>query len=650
MSRRKLVPAYLLLSLICAAGYFTLGELGATLCYITMSAAVLVSVAIGVAKHRPKVVRPWLVLGAGQAAFLIADVLWYSLALNDPQAIDGGYSVADVFYLAGYPLLALGLVMLIGARQPRYRLTAAIDAILVGIGAMLVLWVVAIDAVVHDETIPLLQRLITSAYPIGDVIVLAAAAYLLLTGPHGRRSLYLLVASLVALLGGDVVEMTVASGATIPSPADAFWLVSYALFGLAALEPSMREISEPSDAPFAPEGTGRLLLIGGAISILPLFAVYEKLFTDHVDFGLIGVVGLVVIVAVLVRMHELGAVLGRQQRRHASLLANASDAFAIVDYDGQFKYVSAASERVLGYSPDATVGRSVLDLVEPGRRTRSVAMLRHIAATPGSKQELEVHVRRADGEWRWLSVTATNRKDDPLIDGVVLNYRDITERRELEQRLERQAFTDALTGLANRALFVDRLGHVLGRRRREGEAAPVSVLFLDVDDFKTVNDSLGHAAGDQLLTALAKRLTGALRPGDTAARLGGDEFAILLENTAERDARTVATRVLGAIARPIEIAGVEVRVSVSIGVAVDAPDATTTADELLRDADLAMYTAKGDAPGTYAVYEPSMHAAVLRRLEQKADVASPPVGRRGRTRLRHGQSREKREEPIRAAT
>ena len=181
----------------------------------------------------------------------------------------------------------------------------------------------------------------------------------------------------------------------------------------------------------------------------------------------------------------------------------------------------------------------------------------------------------------------------------------MTEHKELEDRLHRQAFTDALTGLANRPLFIDRLDHVLSRRRREGESA-FAVLFLDVDDFKTVNDSLGHSAGDQLLVTLAQRLETALRPDDTAARLGGDEFAVLLERTAENDARQVANRLLASIAEPVVIGEHAVHVTVSLGIAVDVGEAHVNADDVLRDADLAMYSAKSTAPGTYAVYEPHM--------------------------------------------
>jgi len=626
MQRPRATAVYLGVSLASVVGYFVLGETLAAFCYLTMSTLALVAVLVGVRKFHPRDPKPWLVLAAAQAAFLIADAVWYMYDWFDPNGAPYP-SGADGFYLLGYPLLALGLLMFIRARQPRYRLTAAIDAILIGLAAVLVLWLVVIDGVIHDDTIPALERFVTIAYPIGDAMVLAAAVYLVLTGRAGRRSLYLLVASLGALLVGDVIDTALGVTSTYPAPSDVFWLISYVLFGFAALDPTMAEIGEPSERPVIAESSGRLVLIGGAIAMLPVFALYQKFFMDHIDLPLIGITGVVVIAAILLRMHELGAVLGRSERRYASLLANASDAFAVVSVDGKFRYVSPASERVLGYAIGDTMSRSALDLIHPRARSRALAVLRRVASTRGAKEELEVPVRNSSGEWRWLSVTATNRTDDPIVDGIVLNYRDVTEHKELEERLHRQAFTDALTGLANRPLFIDRLDHVLARRMRDPRST-VSVLFMDVDDFKTVNDSLGHSAGDQLLVALAERLRGALRPADTAARLGGDEFAVLLENAGESEARRVADRLLASLAEPVPISDHLVRISVSIGVAVDVGGHEVKADEVLRDADLAMYSAKSSHPGTFAVYEPSMHEDAMRRLVESAQP--PEQGHRSR--------------------
>jgi diguanylate cyclase (GGDEF)-like protein len=195
---------------------------------------------------------------------------------------------------------------------------------------------------------------------------------------------------------------------------------------------------------------------------------------------------------------------------------------------------------------------------------------------------------------------------------------DITVRRELEERLARQAFHDDLTGLANRALFKDRVEHALTRQLRSPRL--VALLFLDLDRFKTVNDSLGHLVGDGLLVAIGKRLHGALREEDTIARLGGDEFAILIDEVkAPHEVLALAERISASFASPFKLGEREITIRCSIGVVVSS-DSQRTADELLRDADVAMYRAKAHDRGSYALFEPSMQAEVAARLELESDL------------------------------
>jgi len=196
---------------------------------------------------------------------------------------------------------------------------------------------------------------------------------------------------------------------------------------------------------------------------------------------------------------------------------------------------------------------------------------------------------------------------------------DITARKELEGQLRHQALHDSLTGLANRALFADRTQHALDRADRELDTPP-AVLFLDLDDFKTINDSLGHSAGDALLVAVGRRLERILRPADTAARLGGDEFAILLEDVGDETPQAVAARLLQAFEQPFSIMRKQVQVHVSIGIAQD-PTGSVGPEELLRNADLAMYVAKQRGKGRYELYEDRMHEQALRRLDLKANLA-----------------------------
>ena len=197
-------------------------------------------------------------------------------------------------------------------------------------------------------------------------------------------------------------------------------------------------------------------------------------------------------------------------------------------------------------------------------------------------------VRHRDGTWLHSETVAANLLEDPNVRGLVLNTRDVSDRKELEAQLVHQAFHDGLTGLANRTLFTERVELALARSA-QGELA---VLFIDLDDFKLVNDSLGHAAGDQLLVAAARRLQGCLRPTDVAARLGGDEFAVLLDRVTDAEAAaTVAGRVLDTLHQPFGLNGRTIPIKASLGVATGRPG-TDEADELLRNADVAMYAAK----------------------------------------------------------
>jgi diguanylate cyclase (GGDEF)-like protein/PAS domain S-box-containing protein len=313
----------------------------------------------------------------------------------------------------------------------------------------------------------------------------------------------------------------------------------------------------------------------------------------------------------------LVADLRRSEERFRSLVRNSVDVNVILAADGTIAYESPAVERVLGSKPDERIGRLALDSVHPDDRQRVARLFLVVARRPGAEAAAEMRVRHANGSWRSIEAVVKNLLDDPAVGGVVVNYRDITARKELEDELRVRAFHDALTGLANRALFVDRLGHALARTRRTRER--LAVLFLDLDDFKTINDSLGHGEGDQLLRATSERLRGALRGGDTLARMGGDEFAILVEDVGAAPPREVAERLLETLQAPFQHGGRELFVHASVGVAM-IRGRQTTAEELLRNADAAMYIAKSRGKNRIVEFEPGMHRAALARLALKGDL------------------------------
>jgi diguanylate cyclase (GGDEF)-like protein/PAS domain S-box-containing protein len=316
------------------------------------------------------------------------------------------------------------------------------------------------------------------------------------------------------------------------------------------------------------------------------------------------------------------------ETRFRSLVTNSSDVYLIISPLGVVSYQSPAVERVLGYPPNDRLGRQIFELTHPDDIAFVQSTIAELIATPGAQRTIEMRSRHSDGSWRNLEATGRNMVDDPAVQGIVVNYRDVTERKRLEEQLTHQAFHDPLTGLANRALFTDRVEHAL-RRREDGDS--LAVLFMDLDDFKEINDSLGHASGDLILTAVSERLRAALRPEDTVSRLGGDEFAVLVEDPGTASVGDIAHRVLDSLNRPFEVSGKQVGIGASIGVAFagEAADAS----ELLRNADVAMYTAKNKGKSRVEIFEASMHTAVVTRLELRADLEH--ALERGEFRLRY---------------
>jgi diguanylate cyclase (GGDEF)-like protein/PAS domain S-box-containing protein len=317
-------------------------------------------------------------------------------------------------------------------------------------------------------------------------------------------------------------------------------------------------------------------------------------------------------------LNSLADDLRQREDRFRSLVQNSSDVVVVITPDGLVSYESDGVRRVLGHEPAEAIGRRFDEQVHPEEVGWLRSLLAGLAGARGAEQTTELRLRHADGSWRWVEAIGQNLVDEPAVGGVVLNFRDVTDRKRLEAQLQHEAFHDPLTGLANRALFADRVTHALARGRRSA-GDQLAVLLVDLDEFKLVNDSLGHGAGDELLTAVAERIRACLRRQDTAARLGGDEFGILLED-ADRDlAAEVAERILGALRQPFALNARQLFAQASIGIALsgDAEAGSTggSADDLLRNADAAMYTAKSRGKGRHEFFESQMHLSAMHRLE-----------------------------------
>ncbi|WP_432988465.1 diguanylate cyclase domain-containing protein [Dactylosporangium sp. CA-233914] len=272
--------------------------------------------------------------------------------------------------------------------------------------------------------------------------------------------------------------------------------------------------------------------------------------------------------------------LAEQEERFRALVQHSSDITVIAGPDHVLTYASPAVERTFGVPPDAVIGRRIEELIVPAGHDALRSRLADLLTRPGTSITLRLQVERSDGTVRWLSAVATNLLHVPSIRGVVYNAHDITEVIAFQDRLRHEATHDPLTGLANRALFAERIAVAGGS---------ASILIIDLDGFKAVNDTFGHHAGDALLRAVADRLRGCVRPADTVARLGGDEFAVLLPGTPLEYAEELTRRVHESFAEPVVIDGARVPIRASIGAACGA---LSDSDTLLRAADAAMYSVK----------------------------------------------------------
>lgn len=281
--------------------------------------------------------------------------------------------------------------------------------------------------------------------------------------------------------------------------------------------------------------------------------------------------------------------LRHQEKRFRSLVQHASDLTLLVDADGVVRYASPALRDLLGVDPRHAVGRPLSGLLRPDDAPAVEKMLADVLADPAGSVRRQLQAHHADGSIRWGEALATNRLQEPDVAGVIINIRDVTEARSLQDLLRHQATHDELTGLPNRALLNEK-----ARQPRPEAVRQEAVLLLDLDDFKTVNDELGHQVGDQLLVVVADRLRGCVRPTDTVARLGGDEFVVLLTGTTVAGAVATARRILSALAEPATIDGHRLSARASIGIAIGSDKQF---DALLRDADIAMYEAKRNGTG-----------------------------------------------------
>lgn len=343
-------------------------------------------------------------------------------------------------------------------------------------------------------------------------------------------------------------------------------------------------------------------------------------FTDtaHQPAGIIGVM------TDITEFRQVAAALESSERRFKALTESAMDIVTVLDAEGAIRYQSPSVRHLLGYEPADMLGLNQFDLVHRDDAPSMRREFQRLVESGQAQLAAEFRVRHANGEWRTLESVGKNCLADPIVRGIIVNTRDITDRKAFQERIQHQAYHDALTGLPNRLLMQDRIAQAIAHAGRDGSRCVV--MFIDIDNFKNINDTMGHDVGDELLREIAKRLTSSVRAQDTIARQGGDEFIVLLDHMeGHQGATRVAQKILEGLRAAFRVAGADQHVSGSIGIALYPDDGQDPAT-LLRNADTAMFHGKALGKNTYQFFTPQMNIAVKRRAAMETSLRAA-VGR-----------------------
>ena len=573
----------------------------------------------------------WRWLSAALFVYFIGSIISMSSWLL--WNVDPVPGPADAFFVTFYPVLFAATLYFIRAAALRIRWAyLALDAAIYSVGFSAFFWYLVIRPSASTTEAGFLKQALSQTFIAGDCLLLLMFGVLLLTGARdsmARRVPLLLLSGFATMFLGDIVwSLAKARGFYLSGdPQDILYLLCYAPIAAAG-----RTQLRTRDRLPQPDSTGSDTLVQSLPYAAMLAAFLLLVYIARGDIGgPATVMTMVVFVLTLLLMGRQAMVLREDaslrernavrvvEDRYASLIANATDVIMIVAVDGTLRFASPVAERTLGLKSDELEGRNLIDLWAGSDSEQLRAFLTEIQSAPtgAAVGPVELRIHRGDARYT-LEIVGSNLLQDPAVHGLALNLRDTSERKALEEQLRQRAFHDPLTMLANRNLFRDRVQHALTLANRDRPS--VAVMFLDLDNFKNINDSLGHEVGDRLLQAASQRLVQATRSSDTVSRLGGDEFAILLEGiTLPTEVERVATSLIDTLSQPFSLNATEVRVSASIGVAYSTPDVDVEA--LLSNADIAMYHAKAAGKNRHVIFQLQMQELLHERLRLEADMA-----------------------------
>jgi diguanylate cyclase (GGDEF)-like protein/PAS domain S-box-containing protein len=570
--------------------------------------------------------RAWRLIFIALLLDIIASVGWGYSALTENVTFG---SWPDVLYIFYYPLAAWAFVLLyidLGGRVRTPR--ALIDFTTVAIGFGSLLWFTALAPIAGMSAVEVMENWSVVGYGIGDAIAIIAGAMVAMQINDWRaeRPIVWLLIAMVVTLVSDLLWVNAELRGTyvIGGASDIGYFVFYlCMFAAVGHQLGQRQ---PNASTLGLQGDLR-----GSLPIIALMIGTIALLDDrlHLASGQSPLLICVMVVATLLvvagQAFSTRETIGlhrevasrRFDERLTELVRRSSDMIAICDAEGVIRYASPSSEQLLGVAPGELAGQRLDDVLGPeAPHVREV--FDEVIRAAHSEQTAKFAIPQADGEKRSYKMVIANLCHVESIRGVTLNIRDISDATRLHDQLHTLAFHDSLTLLANRSLFTDRVHQAI---RHIVDGMTPAVLFIDLDNFKTVNDSLGHSAGDQLLRAFANRLVHCTRAGDTVARLGGDEFAVLIDHAPNIEAAmAVASQVLETCRQPFDIDGRPLRVGCSVGVAL--ADRVSNVERLLRNADAAMYSAKSTGKGHAEVFQPEMLRAARRRIRIENELSA----------------------------
>jgi len=599
--------------------------------YSLLGKVAVVSILVGVRLQRPRDRAGWYLLAISIGCFTVGDDVfdYYQVVVHNIPFP----SYADAIYLIGYLFLFAGVLRL--TRNPNITSNREdrCDAAIVALGAMALSWQFLMNSYVHDVTLSTFGMLVNVAYPMMDIALVFIVFRALFF--RGARFTFqkLLAASVVTLFVADFIYdlQQLHNSYTSGNFVNAIYLIQYLLIAATALHPSVAAASREESA--RPERDalslqrGRMPFVIVAGFVPPFILLVTS--AAGVSVNVLAIATLCVVVLLLIGLRLVWLV-GRitsqsiQLRDNVDELTSLEERFRLAfednmapmlftDLDDRVIAANDAFCELIGYRRDEVLGRDSVPFTYPDDVGISEESHRRISSGELSQSRYVKRYVRKDGRVIVVEVLRSLARDAQgrgLYN--VISQRDITDERSLAAELSHQALHDSLTGLANRALFVDRLAQANARVEREGGMC--AVLLLDLDDFKGVNDSLGHVAGDQLLIAVARRLERATRATDTLCRFGGDEFLYLAEGLAStEDAEQAAARLLRVLVAPFAVGDTLVEQHASIGVVV-ASSARADLDEFIQSADVALYEAKRRSKGRYALFTPTMHQQAASRF------------------------------------